>query len=123
MYLYNGPETISGIQIHSKCAESLMSILEELKNTYPTSQARSDAGIDKFFGSYVNRPQRGGSEPSKHAWAAAIDLDANNNGLHTVWPIKSKMPLQVIEIFARHGWINLGPVIQRDAMHFQLTQW
>jgi hypothetical protein len=122
MYLYDGPETISGIAIHPKCAESLTEILEDLLDIYNTPQARDIAGIDKFFGSYVNRPQRGGSEPSKHAWAAAIDLDASNNGLHTVWPTRSQMPLQVIEIFAQHGWINLGAVIFRDAMHFQFTQ-
>ena len=123
MFLYDGPDVVDGIAIHAKCAESLMSILESLMEIYPTPQARSEAGIDKFFGSYVNRAQRGGSQPSKHAWAAAIDLDANRNGLHTAWPTKSRMPLQVIEVFAQHGWINLGPVIQRDAMHFQLTQW
>lgn len=80
------------------------------------------SGIDKFFGSYVNRPQRGGTQPSKHAWAAAIDLDANHNKLHTAWPTKSRMPLQVIEVFAQNGWVNLGTVIWRDAMHFQFTQ-
>jgi len=122
MYLYDGPETISGIPIHAKCAESLMEIFEDLLDIYPTPDSRSAAGIDKFFGSYVNRPQRGGSEPSKHAWAAAIDLDANHNGLHTVWPTRSRMPLQVIEVFAQHGWINLGAVIGRDAMHSQYTQ-
>jgi len=28
----------------------------------------------------------------------------------------------VIEVFAQHGWINLGAVIGRDAMHSQYTQ-
>jgi hypothetical protein len=32
------------------------------------------------------------------------------------------MPLQVIEVFAQHGWINLGAVIFRDAMHYQFSQ-
>jgi hypothetical protein len=122
MFLYDGPETIDGIAVHAKCAESLQNILESLLEIYPTAQGRSEAGIDKFFGSYVNRPQRGGTQPSKHAWAAAIDLDANHNGLHTAWPTKSRMPLQVIEVFAQNGWVNLGAVIWRDAMHFQFTQ-
>lgn len=122
MFLYNGPDVIDGIAIHSKCAESLQSILESLIEIYPTALGREAAGIDKFYGSYVNRAQRGGTQPSKHAWAAAIDLDAHRNGLHTSWPTKGHMPLQVIEVFAQHGWINLGPVIGRDAMHFQMTQ-
>lgn len=122
MFLYDGAETIDGIAVHPKCAESLQSIFEALLDLYSTAQTRREAGIDKFFGSFVNRPQRGGTQPSKHAWAAAIDLDANRNGLHTSWPTKSHMPLQVIEVFAQHGWINLGTVIGRDAMHFQFTQ-
>jgi hypothetical protein len=68
------------------------------------------------------RTQRGGSEPSKHSWGAAIDLDADRNGLHTAWPTRAHMPLRVIEVFAQHGWINLGATIGRDGMHFQMTQ-
>jgi hypothetical protein len=52
----------------------------------------------------------------------AIDLDADRNGLHTAWPTRAHMPLRVIEVFAQHGWINLGATIGRDGMHFQMTQ-
>jgi len=122
MYLYDTPKPIDGIAIHAKCHESLQSILETLLEYYPTPINRAEAGIDRFFGSYAVRTQRGGSEPSKHSWAAAIDIDADRNGLHTAWPTRAHMPLRVIEVFAQHGWINLGATIGRDGMHFQMTQ-
>ena len=122
MKLYDGEERVGGIPIHERLAFSLEGILREILSVFPTPQDRDHAGITRFFGSFVNRPQRGGTQPSKHAWAAAIDFDATRNGLHTPWPTKSAMPLEVFEIFARAGWINLGWVIWRDAMHFQATQ-
>jgi hypothetical protein len=122
MQLYDGDTPVSSISVHDRCAESLSKILIDLAVEYPDHASRKAAGITKFFGSYVNRKQRGGTAPSKHAWGVAIDLDANRNGLHTPWPTKSSMPFQIMEIFARHGWVNLGWIIWRDAMHFQATR-
>lgn len=122
MFLYNGPETVQTITIHEKLAESLERILRELGKRYKTDDARTEAGVNRFFGSYVNRPMRGGSLPSLHARAAAVDLDANRNGNTTHWPTKARMPLDVMEIFASEGWLPAGAFWSRDAMHFQATQ-
>ena len=122
MHLYDGPKTIQAITVHSKVAKSFERILNDLKRVYPTEAERSEAGINKFFGSYVVRSMRTGKAWSKHAWAVAVDFDANRNGLFTNWPTRSKMPLEVMECFAKEGWLNLGWLIGRDAMHFQATQ-
>lgn len=122
MYLYDGPSTVKSITVHKKVASSLSRVLESIKSRYPTDEERAVAGINKFFGSYVVRPMRGGRAWSKHAWAVAIDFDANRNGLNTSWPTKAKMPLGVMECFAKEGWLNLGWTIGRDSMHFQATQ-
>jgi hypothetical protein len=122
MFLYNGPEVVKSISIHEKLAPSLERILKELGGRYKTDEARTEAGINRFFGTYVNRPMRGGRLPSLHARAAAIDFDANRNGNTTHWPTKSRMPLDVMEIFAREGWLSAGAFWSRDAMHFQATQ-
>ena len=122
MYLYDGPKTVTSITIHKKAADSFSRILESLKSRYPTDAERSEAGINKFFGSYVVRPMRTGKAWSKHAWAVAVDFDSNRNGLYTHWPTRSKMPLGAMECFAKEGWLNLGWTISRDGMHFQATQ-
>jgi len=122
MYLYDGPKTVQTITVHSKVARSFGNILSSLKDLYPTDAERSEAGVNKFFGSYVVRSMRTGKAWSKHAWAVAVDLDANRNGLYSNWPTRSKMPLEVMECFTKGGWLNLGWLIGRDAMHFQATQ-
>jgi len=65
---------------------------------------------------------RGGTSYSLHARGAAIDLDAENNGNLTHWPTAATMPLEVMECFAREGWLSAGAFWGRDAMHHQATQ-
>lgn len=122
MFLYNGPETVKSISVHEKLAASLERVLKELGKRYKTDEDRTAAGINRYFGTYVNRKMRGGSLPSLHARAAAIDFDANRNGNKTSWPMAAHMPLDVMEIFAREGWLAAGAFWGRDAMHFQATQ-
>lgn len=122
MYLYNGPETIRTLAVHERLAPSLSRILSELGKRYKTDEARTEAGVNRYFGIYANRNMRGGTLPSLHARAAAIDLDASRNGLHAHWPTRTHMPLDVMEIFAREGWLAAGAFWSRDAMHFQATQ-
>lgn len=122
MYLFNGPQTVNRISVHEKLAPSLERILKELGKRYRTDEDRTAAGINRFFGVYNNRKMRGGSLPSLHARAAAIDFDYTRNGLHTHWPTRANMPLDVMEIFAREGWLAAGAFWGRDAMHMQATQ-
>jgi len=122
MYLYAGPQTVNSIMVHQRLAASLERILKELGKRYKTDEARSEAGINKFYGVYANRNMRGGSLPSLHARAAAIDFDAPRNGLNTHWPTRAHMPLDVMEIFAREGWLAAGAFWNRDSMHFQSSQ-
>ena len=122
MFLYDGPQTVKTISIHEKLAPSLERVLKELGKRFKTDEDRTSAGINRYFGSYVNRNMRGGSLPSLHARAAAIDFDANRNGNTTNWPMRAVMPLDVMEIFAREGWLSAGAFWSRDAMHFQATQ-
>ena len=121
MYLYNGPQTVKSISVHEKLAPSLERVLKELGKRYKIDEDRTAAGINKFYGVYANRRMRGGSLPSLHARAAAIDFDAPRNGLHTHWPTRAHMPLDVMEIFAREGWLAAGAFWGRDGMHMQAT--
>ncbi len=105
----------TSIRCHRLCAETLSSIIEELRYVCPSI-------LEKYDGCYNYRKMRGGSAWSMHAWGAAIDFDAANNGNGTHWPTKASMPLAVMQVFAEHGWLAAGAFWGRDAMHFQYTR-
>lgn len=107
---------VSTIRVHRLAADSLRGALEEISRS-------SQAGILRFYaGVFNNRPMRGGSRPSKHAWGVAIDIDPDSNGLRQHWPMSADMPFEVMEIFSRWGWTSAGAFWSRDAMHFERTR-
>jgi hypothetical protein len=111
---YDG-KTVNSILCHKKVGPSLQSVIRRLNsNGYEEILA-------KYAGCYNNRSMRGGSTPSLHARAAAIDFwpEKNGNGQH--WPTSAMMPLEVMEIFAGEGWLSAGAFWSRDAMHFEAT--
>ena len=111
---YDG-QRVKTVRCHHKVADSLLRILIKLTAEYP-------AIARQYAGCFNNRPMRGGSTPSLHARGAAIDFDPDVNGNHTAWPVAAMMPLGVMEIFAREGWVSAGAFWGRDAMHHQATR-
>lgn len=117
MFLYGGAR-ISRLTCHAKVADSLVRALKDAHDEAPNVvEAMSD-----YYGVYNNRPMRGGSLPSLHARGAAIDLDADDNGNKVHWPTAADMPIEIMECFAREGWLSAGAFWSRDAMHMQATQ-
>lgn len=112
---------VRAITVHRRCAESLLAVLTDIKQRHGSDERVMTAARD-YYGVYNNRSMRGGSLPSLHARAAAIDLDADDNGNHDAWPTKGDMPLEIMECFARQGWMPAGAFWSRDGMHFQATQ-
>lgn len=110
---YEG-KRIKTIRVHRRCADSLA---RALTNAYLVAPKV----VEIYDGCYANRPMRGGTTPSMHARGAAIDLDAGPNGNHVSWPVAATMPLEVMECFAREGWLSAGAFWGRDAMHQQAT--
>lgn len=111
---YDG-KVVKTIRCHKKVAASLKRVLAKLVVSHPEIVA-------EYAGVYNNRNMRGGSSPSLHARGAAIDLAPDANGNSTHWPNKATMPFEVMEEFAREGWLPAGAFWSRDAMHFQATQ-
>ncbi len=115
MHTDEGAKTITSTRCHRKVASSLTRIFENL----------SALGYNRslsYDGCFNDRPMRGGTRKSTHAWGIAVDIDAANNGNLTPWPVRAKMPIEVMEVFAKEGWISAGAFWGRDAMHFQATQ-
>jgi hypothetical protein len=111
---YDG-KRVKTIRCHAKVADSLGRIIAELSESHPEI-------LLKFAGCFNNRPMRGGSLPSLHARGAAIDFWPELNGNLTHWPQAATMPLEVMETFARYGWLSAGAFWGRDAMHAQATR-
>jgi hypothetical protein len=113
--MYYAGKRIKTIRCHAKVAASLARALT-------AAYAVAPEAVKVYDGCFNNRPMRGGSLPSLHARGAAIDLDASNNGNLTAWPVRATMPLEVMEAFAREGWLSAGAFWGRDSMHAQATQ-
>lgn len=111
---YEGKQ-VTRLTCHRKVASSLLRALSAAHSAAP-------GVVEIYDGCYNPRRMRGGSSWSLHAWGAAIDLDAENNGNRVHWPTAASMPFSVMEAFAREGWLAAGAFWSRDAMHFQATQ-
>ena len=112
---YDG-KNVKSVRCHHKVAPSLRRILEQISKT-PHAWV-----LKEYGGCYNNRPMRGGSTPSLHARGAAIDLAPSTNGNREHWPSSANMPLEVMEEFAKEGWLPAGAFWSRDGMHFQATR-
>ena len=112
---YDG-SPVKSVNVHRKCADSLHRVLVDIST-------RDCAWVlGEYAGIYNHRPMRGGTRWSLHAYGAAIDLAPGANSLNTHWPTRANMPLEVMECFAREGWLPAGAFWSRDAMHFQATR-
>lgn len=108
-------------RVHRRCAESLLRVLVSIKSMLPSHPGARDEAED-YGGIFNFRPKRGGTTWSLHAWGAAIDLDADDNSFRDSWPMKADMPLEIMEEFAKEGWLSAGAFWGYDAMHFQATR-
>jgi hypothetical protein len=102
-------------RVNARCAESLSRVLESLAGSHAEV-------LGEFAGVFNDRPMRGGTTPSLHARGAAIDLMPDSNGNRMHWPLAAEMPFEVMEAFAKEGWLSAGAFWGRDAMHFQATR-
>jgi hypothetical protein len=119
--MYYDGRPLKTISFHKKAAPALEAALAEIWEKSGRSQALLDKeGISDCAGTYNPRKVRGSATKwSNHAFGAAIDLDAKNNGLGT----KGDMPQFVIDAFKRQGARWGGDYRGRkDPMHFEFCR-
>lgn len=112
---------VTSTRAHMKCAASLLRVLTDIV----TRHGKNDGVMEvasRYSGCYENRLKTNGSTPSTHAHGAGFDLDAEHNSFVESWPMKATMPLEIIECFAREGWVSAAVFWGYDAMHEQATQ-
>lgn len=117
--MYYDGKPISRIRFHRKAAGALTAALDEIWEHYGRDQRKIDAlGISKYAGAYNPRKVRGSATKwSNHAYGAAIDLNAEENGFGGG---HGTMPQPVINAFKRQGARWGGDYRGRtDPMHFE----
>jgi hypothetical protein len=125
---YDGRRVLTS-RCHRRVKDSLLRVLTEIGDRWGGKRGIMEEAED-YGGIYHFRNSRGGSALSMHAWGIAIDLDADDNGLHAPWPSVADMPLEIMEAFAKEGWLAAGAFWSHrtvrhngyDAMHFQATR-
>jgi hypothetical protein len=115
---YEG-QPIESIKFHKKAAGALLAALNEIWEAYGKDQSKIDAaGISRYDGAYNPRFIRGSTTKwSNHAYGAAIDINAKDNGFNTG---HGTMPKIVVDAFKRQGARWGGDYHHRtDPMHFE----
>lgn len=117
---YEGKRVLRS-RCHKKVKDSLLRVLGDIGMRWSEKRGILEEAED-YGGIFNFRPMRGGTSTSRHSWGIAIDLDADDNGNQVAWPTKADMPIEIMEAFAREGWLSAGAFWGRDAMHFQATR-
>lgn len=115
--------TTTKVRCHKLIAPNLKAIFTDLLAHYGLAKIQ-ELGIDLYGGCFNYRKMRGGSSWFKHAWGIAIDLDPARNTLkETKRTARFARPeyKPMIDIFYKHGFINLGVEKDYDFMHFEIS--
>lgn len=134
-----GGTVVNKITIHKKVAPRFIAFLNDLLAHYGLDRIK-ELGIDQFAGCFNFRPQRGLEKKyaaamaaknyalaytylSRHAWAAAFDLDADRNQLKWKKPKAqfSKPEYKLMfELAYKNGFISYGIERDNDYMHIEI---
>jgi hypothetical protein len=102
-------------RLHRDAAPSFEAALDELWTSLGQVEFHCQ-GLHVYCGGWAYRRKTGGRTFSTHAWGAAVDLNAGQNG----WKQKrTSFSSTTFDTFERHGWLSGYRAWGHDAMHFQ----
>lgn len=116
---------VKTMQCHRLVADKLIAIFTDILQAYGSVEELQRLGIDIFGGCFNDRMMRGGSEPSRHSWAIAFDLNPEKNQLNwgrdkALFARAEYIPM--IDCIYRHGFVSLGREKNYDWMHFEVKE-
>lgn len=117
---YEGKVVDDGLSFHRLAAPALERALKRVWDYYGHDQTKLDAlGISKTAGTYNKRFISGTERWSNHAFGAAIDINAEENGFN----VEGNIPIPMIAAFKAEGARWGGDYRGRtDPMHFEFCQ-
>lgn len=121
--LHMGEIEILAIKINKIAAPSLEAVLADIWEACGRDESRIKAAhADMFSGDWVIRQMRGLKAISMHAYALAVDFDAQDNVLGSSHGFFTESS-PVVKAFEQRGWVWGGRWKSRpDHMHFQFAQ-
>ncbi len=116
--------TISKMRVNKQCAESTDIVLHKVLKHYGIDEIKK-LGLDIYAGTFNDRPVRGGTVKSTHAYAAAHDFHPTKNQLrwHKDKALFAKPEyVKWWEFWEEEGWVSLGRAKDYDWMHVQAVR-
>jgi len=112
---------VKAIMIHKKCAVSLLGALNDIWKAYDHDLSKIHLdGLQVFDGCFNYRPIRGCSRLSTHAFAAAIDINADKYPMN--YKNEHPLPKVVYDAFIAHGaYCGQDFRGRQDPMHIQFA--
>lgn len=113
---------VTRMRCHKLIARKLQLVFGDILEHYGRDKI-TELEIDIFGGCYEFRRIRGGNSTSMHSWGIAVDLLPDKNQLRwgkdkAVFAKPEYKPM--IDIFYKHGFINMGVEKNFDWMHFEI---
>jgi hypothetical protein len=115
---------VNKMQCHKLVAPKLIAVYKEILAVYGIAEIKR-LWIDKYGGCLNVRLMRGSKNRwSRHSWGVAVDHDPLRNLLHeTRKTARFARPeyKPMLDIWYKHGFLNLGVEKNYDWMHFEVA--
>jgi len=121
--LYYEGQRKTEITVHSKIAAAVLRVLEKTLLYYGAEGVHT-LKLDVYDGCFNDRPKRGGTSRSVHAYAAALDFCAEFNSLHqdhTTALFAKQAYIPWFEFWEAEGAVSLGRSRDFDYQHVQFA--
>lgn len=122
--LYYEGRQVPSIRVHRAVGDRVKAAMREILEHYGIEEIHR-LGLDIYGGSYNYRTTSSGKAMSMHAWGIALDFDPEHNAYSTKAPqatLSRPDRKAFVDIWEKHGFINLGRHAGYDWMHFQCAR-
>ena len=120
--LFSDGLPVKVLRVHKKIAQPVEYVLNQVLKVY--GKEIHDLKLDIYDGCFNDRPKRGGTSWSVHAYAAALDFAADYNQLnwdHTRALFAQPQYEDWFKIWESVGAVSLGRECDFDYMHVQFA--